>query len=238
MQTEIGQTEIGQTEMGQTEMGQTGPDAGRIRGRDRARSATSIALVAVAIAFSGCAVGKVHSRFYTVSPRTVAVLAPENDTGDDLGRVTFDGVLQSAFVGAQATDVAELLRGAVEETLILKGYALVSLPVAAPEVDVERSPDELDESSDARDRCDATVHTTIVEWSHSRGAGAQFRLRYRIEIRHLASDDILYEGEFHCVHQSRPGGRFAPVDTALRRCLRQALEGLPEAAGDDSFARP
>ena len=170
--------------------------------------------LAVSLVLTGCAGGDVHPRFFDVRPRSLSVLPVQNKSGEELERVSFDGALQSVMVGAQSSDVTELIRGAVEETLLLKGYEIV---------DADRGGD-----GDGNG-VNAALHTTITAWSHSRGAGAQFRLRYRVEVRHAPTGELLYDGDFQCSHQSRAGARRAPVELALRRCVRQALDGLPDA---------
>jgi hypothetical protein len=176
------------------------------------------AALMVLIALAGCAGGEVHPRFFDVRPRTLSVLSVKNDSGQALESVSFDGALHSAMVGARVSDLAELIRGAVEETLVLKGYEIV---------DGDGDGGSNDDDNGLSEH--ATLHVTVTAWSHSRGSGAQFRLRYRIEVQHALTGDLLYDGDFQCAHQPRAGTRRAPVGLALRRCVRQALDGLPGA---------
>lgn len=81
-----------------------------------------LALLAAILA-PGCApVARVHPEFEALRPSRIAVLPIANETAYQLDRVTFGGPLQRALIGVEEHDVPELLGGALEEGLVLRGY--------------------------------------------------------------------------------------------------------------------
>jgi hypothetical protein len=155
---------------------------------------------------SGCASGTVHPGFALHRPARIAVLPVANATLLPLDKVVFAGVLQRSIVGGEAYDIPRILRGGLEETLVLAGYE-----VATSESDG-----------------DAALKTTIQSWESSSGSAPSFATRFRLELYHLPSGELLYSVDFHCAHRaSARSWSEESIEGVVRRCARQALASLP-----------
>lgn len=200
---------------------------GRLPGRERLLplSCASFLVLSLAVA-CGCASGSVHPGFSRHQPARITVLPVANATLYPLDEVVFAGVLQRSLIGGEKYNIPDILRGGLEESLVLAGYDLV--PVA---------PDRKAKLPDYRQPLpegtpvppfDAALYTSIHSWESSTGASTNIAMRFRLELYHVPTGEILFSGDFHCVHRSEarswsPDG----VEVLMRRCARQALESLP-----------
>lgn len=185
-----------------------------------ARSLLPLAVVCIP---GGCtSVGSLHPDFDRFRPRTVCVLPVENATVHRLDHVSFGGILQRALLGARTLDVLEILRGAAEESLILKGYRIGECPPGAASAGE-------DPTRAARSGADAVCRVTVTEWASDSVTGESLHVVYRIEIRHVESGAILFAARHGCGYrESDREPREDEIPYLIRRSVRTALGALPE----------
>ena len=152
-----------------------------------------------------CSAGQVHPAFWKHEPRKIAVLPVENASGEELDQVSFGGLLQSSFLGSEAHDIPGTLRGALEETIVLRGYELgaqvkkTQSKETIPQVFREALPADYNAPD-----FDAALYATIRQWRSSLGS-PEFVMRYVIEMYHVPSGDTVFrlEQPGHHAHRER-----------------------------------
>jgi hypothetical protein len=159
-------------------------------------------------------------------PEAIAVLPVHNGTLYSLDKVVFAGLLQRSLIGGETYDIPTILRGGLEEALVIAGYGVVPYEPrpGAPRPDFQKP---LPAGTPAPP-FDAALHATILAWESSSGGAPSFSLRYRLALCHVPSGELLYSGDFHCVYRSESRSLSAEsVESAIRRCARQSLASLP-----------
>jgi hypothetical protein len=176
----------------------------------------------------GCASGTVYPDFHELKPQSIAVLPVNNATLHPLDAVTFVGIVSETILGAPRYDIPEILRGALEEHLLLAGYDLAPAPAGTGMAATDfRKPLPAGSPAPA---FDAVVYPTIVAWRSGRGSPG-FDMRYRLEMHAVPGGRLLYDGEFVCSQRSDTrswGGE--TVTNSIRRSAEQSLASLPPGA--------
>jgi hypothetical protein len=174
--------------------------------------------LSLAACVAGCAAGgELHRDYASLAPRVVHVLPVKNETLHQLDKVSFDGLFQSATIGAELHNIPDLLRGSLEEALVRKGYDAASGPAAVPVLPAAPAA--------------ANLQATIEAWESEGGGRFDMYLRYRLEMVRIPTGERLYSGVFSSQERadarSSAGGDVVP---AIRRSAARALSGLPPAA--------
>ena len=159
-----------------------------------------------------------------------------NETIHQLDAVTFGGLLQRITVGAEAVNVPDVLRGSLEEALLLKEYDAPpfkkpegdpegSIPVAVPEESTAPKP-----LSDAWAKLpfDAVLVAAIETWQASTTGTPSVEMRYRVMIRRIPGLQVLYSNVFEGSYREDIRTRSAEgVPAWIRRSARKVLADLP-----------
>ncbi len=182
------------------------------------------ALTILALLLSGCAAGgTLHPEYARLRPRDIAVLKVKNETISDLGSVAFGGLLQRAVIGAETHNVLELVRGAVEESLLKSGYS-----IAAVKEPLGFDPSAPQAGGAGSLPCQAIATTAVESWhADTLSNFSSFSMRYRFELRSYPAAELLYSGTFFCDHRDNRSQSLDGVSTAIRRSVAQALGALP-----------
>ena len=174
---------------------------------------------------SGCAVSGFVADFELYSIRTVAVSPVENATSHDLEAVNLSSFLQARVFGSPSLNVLVTLRGALEETLTLKGYDVSGLDVTEQGAEVESRPG----GGAGVAAPDAVVEARVNSFQLAPGLSAQLRMYYTVQAHDTASGSLLFSREGWCEHSGDSGLRAGPTpEMVLRRSARDALDGWPE----------
>jgi hypothetical protein len=188
----------------------------RRRGWARAFADAAVLIGALFPIASGCATAEVNPRYESLKPSVVAVLPVENATIHQLDAVAFGGLLQRGIIGPEVHDIPALLRAGLEESLLLAGYATSSGAGGVP-AGAGRPP-----------QFEATLLATIESWWASTVGTPAFSMRYRVEMHHVESGEVLYRNLVESRAEEDPRARSADlVPAAIRRSARRALAELP-----------
>lgn len=191
------------------------------------RSNTAIVLLAGSIFAGGCSSGAtLHPEFPRLRPASIAVMAVRNATVIPLDHASFGGLLQRTVIGAQSYDVPELLRGALEEAVVHRGYALGSAPAGGADFSKP-----LPEGA-SLPLFDAAIVATIESWMAGTGTSMTVSMRYRLDMYRVPTAEVLYSGTFSCASRDDLRGRGGEdLPAAIRRSAHRALADLPRAKG-------
>ena len=162
-----------------------------------------------------------------------------NQTIHQLDAITFGGLLQRITIGPAALSVPEVLRGGLEEALLLKDYA--SPPYARPPGEPEGSiPLDTEDDIPARPEkplsqawaslpFDAVLVPVIETWHAATTTGTPAAdMRYRVVIYRLPGLEILYSHVFEGSYREDVRNRSAEgVPAWIRRSARKVLADLP-----------
>lgn len=195
-----------------------------------ARHASRLAGVVVAFSVcaswvTGCAVSGFVADFELYSIRTIAVSSVENATPHDLEAVDLSSFLQARVFGSSSLNVLATLRGALEETLTLKGYDVSGLNASGQGAEAASHPG----GGAGVTAPDAVVEARVNSFQLAPGLSAQLRMYYTVQAHDTASGNLLFSREGWCEHRGDSGLRAGPTPAmVLRRSAREALDGWPE----------
>lgn len=202
-------------------------------------AAWALAAAVLAGAASGCAQSAefVHPEYARFDVRRIGVYNVENSTAFELRSVSFGGMFQRAVLGTPQYDVHSLLRGAIEESLLLKDYETMSLgsPPAPAPVDA-RPRDDSPPADVAAGPQDAELYCRILYWKAETGARPAMEMRFRVELYSAAEHELLYAGTFKAAFSMGAHDRTIPsLEKIIRPAVRRAFLDLPPAvlSGED-----
>lgn len=191
-------------------------------------------LLCVALGWGGVGClpdARIHPDYGRLRPAVVAVPPVENETTHQLDEVSFGGPLQRTVIGVGSYNIPNLLRGALEEALVLHGYSVgtYSEDSRRPKLDFRRPlPPEA-----ARQPFDAVLLSTIESWTSDKLSSSSMVFRFRVEMVRVPTAELLYIGVFECGHRGDSDGRGIgddQVSTQIRRSAQRALASLPGAS--------
>jgi hypothetical protein len=190
-----------------------------------ARALRALPLVGLAAACGCAAPGEVHPDFVQLEPINIAVLTPRNETMAQLDNVNLSSLLQRSWLNSATYNIPSLLQGALEESVLQRGYALGSANTLGGVDPRKPSPDGTKPAG-----CDAALLCWIESWRTAPQNYTNFSMRYRLELRRTGSAELLYSGVFDCDHRDDPRSTEASrVDQSIRRSAQRALASLPAA---------
>jgi hypothetical protein len=178
----------------------------------------------------------VHPEYSALRPRAIAVHPVANETLHQLDRVSFGGILQRVTVGVETIDVPVLLRGALEEALLMKDYSAPpftrppgepedAIPVRAPE---SESPPRPLPAAWASLPFDAVLVPAIESWQASTMGSSSVGMRFRVVIYRLPEMEVLYSTVFEGSYREDVRTRGNDMIPAwIRRSARKALPDVP-----------
>jgi hypothetical protein len=185
--------------------------------------ACRLGLVALGATLAGCAGagGQLHADFEKLRPATIAVPQPENRTVVDLEKAVFGGPLQRHVIGAPVFDVPALLGQSLRNELHGRGYQTV---LEVPPGRDFRLP--LPQGTEPPG-FDAVLYASIQTWHAKTRPPYEARMSYRLELHHVPTGTVLYEGTFKVAAGGE--GRSSPefLGIAIRNSVRRALAPLP-----------
>jgi len=194
----------------------------------------------LALSTPGCSSSaQVAAEYDSLRPRAIAVHPVVNETIHQLDAVTFGGLLQRITLGPAAVNVPEVLRGGLEEALLLGDYA--SPPYARPPGEPESSipiekhrditvrPDRQLPEAWASLPFDAVLVPVIETWQATTTTGTPAAdIRYRVIIYRLPGLEVLYSNVFEGSYREDVRTRSAEgVPAWIRRSARKVLADLP-----------
>ena len=160
-----------------------------------------------------------------------------NETIHQLDQVTFGGILQRVTIGAEAVNVPEVLRGALEEALLIKGYDAppYAKPAGEPDgaVPIRAQDGGVAEAKPlspawASLPFEAVLVAAIETWQASTTGTPSVDMRYRIILFRLPNLEVLYSNVFEGSYREDVRNRSAEgVPTWIRRSARKVLADLP-----------
>jgi len=205
--------------------------------RSRAEHLSGALAAVIASSILGCSSSaQVSAEYAALPPRAIAVHPVINETIHQLGGVTFGGILQRVTIGTEPVNVPEILRGALEEALLIKEYPAPpyakppgepegSIPTDAP--DASAPPKPLPPAWGALP-FDAVLVATIETWQASTTSTPAVDMRYRVVLRRLPGLEVLYSNVFEGSYREDVRSRSAEgVPSWIRRSARKVLADLP-----------
>lgn len=180
----------------------------------------------------GCASAlELRPDFARDPPRVIAVLPVRNETIHQLDKVSFGGLLQRAVIGAPSYDIPDLLRGSVEEALMLRGYQ------TAPSGDWSGSDRKGSEPPDFKHPLppgapslpfNAVLYTVIESWSANTMASMSLAMRYRLELYRVPSGELLLSGKGELSYREDARTRGSDdIPSQIRQSAQRTLSYLP-----------
>jgi hypothetical protein len=186
--------------------------------------------ISVIVGWVGCASQlQLRPDFNQIRPRVIAVLPVQNETLYQLEQVSFGGLLQRAVIGAPSYDIPDLLRGSLEEALVLRGYQTAAHAEA-------NSGSSLDfrhplPPGTPKPPFDAVLCTTIESWSSSTMASPSLSMRYRLEMYGAAGGDLLLSGKGECSYREDTRFRSAgDIPAQIRGSAQRVMASLPRGS--------
>ena len=205
--------------------------------RSRAERRPRAVVAVLAFAILGCSTqARIAPEYAALRPRAIAVQPVVNETIHQLDGVTFGGLLQRVTIGVEAVNVPQLLRGALEEALLIKEYD--APPFRKPEGEPEGSipvsaPDGASAAKPlpppwANLPFEAVLVTAIEAWQASTTGTPAVDMRYRVVLRRLPGLEVLYSNVFEGSYREDVRTRSAEgVPAWIRRSARKVLADLP-----------
>jgi len=177
---------------------------------------------------SGCMPpAKIHPDYAKLAPKVIAVLPVVNKTIHQLDQVPIGGLAQRWIVGMETFDVPDILRGALEEALVLREYMPISYTV-----DPEKGPPDFSRPIvGANPPFDGALVATIESWTSGSTSLTDVTMRYRVELYRVPTAEKLFSGEFDMVYRENVMGSSAnDLRSQIRYSAQRALRWLPQGS--------
>jgi len=209
--------------------------------RSRAERLAGALVAAIASSILGCSSSaQVSEGYAALQPSAIAVHPVINETIHQLDQVTFGGILQRVTIGPEAVNVPEVLRGALEEALLIKGYD--APPYAKPPGEPEGAVPVQEHDGFAVGAkplsaawaslpFEAVLVAAIETWQAATTGTPSVDMRYRVIIFRLPNLEVLYSNVFEGSYREDVRNRSAEgVPTWIRRSARKVLADLPDGS--------